>query len=178
MHRAVIATAGTVLGLAALLSYRSSGTVTAQKIALGNGPSSGPAASTTTTAPAGSPGATGTTGTNGTTGSSGATTTVPPATSSPASSASHVYVGQQVPYFYGQIEVAVTVKGGKLVNVTVPQDQATDPHSASINQQAVPMLEQSALAAKSLNFYAVSGATYTSDAFAQSFQSALQKAGL
>jgi uncharacterized protein with FMN-binding domain len=46
-----------------------------------------------------------------------------------------------------------------------------------INSEAVPVLVQEALAAQGVNFDVVSGATYTSDAFAQSLQSALTAAG-
>jgi uncharacterized protein with FMN-binding domain len=44
--------------------------------------------------------------------------------------------------------------------------------------QLVPVVEQEAVPARGLNFNAVPGATFTSDAFAQSLQSALQKAGM
>lgn len=86
-------------------------------------------------------------------------------------------MGNLVQYFYGDIQVAVTVDGSKIVNVSVPQNGAVDGHSQAINSYAVPILEQEALSAQGLNFNAVSGATFTSDAFAQSLQSALQKAG-
>ena len=51
MRRAVIATAGTVAGLVALLGYRSSGTVNVQRVSVGTAP--GPSATTSpgTTAP-------------------------------------------------------------------------------------------------------------------------------
>ena len=62
-------------------------------------------------------------------------------------------------------------------NISIPQESATDPRSQSINSQAIPILTSEALAAQSLQFDVVSGATYTSEAFAQSLQSALTKAG-
>ncbi len=148
MRRAVIATAGTVVGLVALLGYRSSGTVNGQRVTVGT-PSSPP----TTAAP----------------GSGKARTTAPPAT--------RTYDGQLVTYLYGDIEVAVTVDGDRIVNVTVPQNSAIDGRSAMINSEAVPVLIQEALAAQGVEFDVVSGATYTSDAFAQSLQTALSTAG-
>ena len=73
--------------------------------------------------------------------------------------------------------MAATLQSGRIVNVTVPQNGAIDGRSQTINSYAVPILEQEALAAQGLNFNVVSGATFTSDAFAQSLQSALSKAG-
>ena len=102
-------------------------------------------------------------------------TTVPAGGNSAASSGT--YTGQLVDYAYGDIEVSVTIKGRRIISVSVPQNDPTDPRSQMINLQAVPILEQEAVTAQGLNFDAVSGATFTSDAFAQSLQSALQKAG-
>jgi FMN-binding domain len=47
--------------------------------------------------------------------------------------------------------------------------------SQYISQNAIPMLIQETLKAQSAHIYIVSGATYTSDAFAQSLQSAITK---
>jgi uncharacterized protein with FMN-binding domain len=177
MRRAVLATAGTVVGLAALLSYKSSGTV--KPVSFGSGAG---APGTTTTVPAGS----GTTGPSATTVPPGRTgTTAGPVASSPTTStapgatlAQATYAGQLVTYLYGDIEVDVTTKGGHVVNVSVPRNDAVDGRSQMINSYAVPILVQEAEKAQGMNFDAVSGATFTSDAFAQSFQSALTKAKL
>ena len=93
-----------------------------------------------------------------------------------SSSSDRTYTGQDVSYRYGDIEVAVTVDGGRIVTVSVPQDDAFSPYSQTVNSAAVPILVREAVAAQGLNFDVVSGATYTSDAFAQSLQSALDKA--
>ncbi|HTV12871.1 MAG TPA: FMN-binding protein [Acidimicrobiales bacterium] len=95
----------------------------------------------------------------------------------PTGSSAKTYPGQLVTYLYGDIQVSVTIEGRRLVNVDVPRNDAVDPHSQLINSEAVPVLEQEALSAQGLNFNVVSGATYTSDAFAQSLQTALQKEG-
>ncbi|MGA3221380.1 MAG: FMN-binding protein [Acidimicrobiales bacterium] len=162
MRRAVIATAGTVVGLVALLGYRSSGAVNVQRATIGTGPS-GPAtpAPGATTLPSSAP-------------TTGAPAGRAPATTSPAS---RTYDGQLVTYIYGNIEVAVTRAGSRVVSITVPQNSAIDGRSAMINSEAVPVLVQEALAAQGANIDVVSGATYTSDAFAQSLQSALSAAG-
>jgi uncharacterized protein with FMN-binding domain len=52
------------------------------------------------------------------------------------------------------------------------------PRSAEINAQAGPLLRQEVLQAQSAKINVVSGATYTSEAFAQSLQVAIQRANL
>ena len=164
MRRAVIATAGTVVGLVLLLGYRSEGAVKVDKVDAGAGTSSAGTGTNTTVGP----------GTNtGTTIGTNTATTVPTAASS---SSDRTYTGQDVSYRYGDIEVAVTVDGSRIVTVSVPQDDAFSPYSQTVNSAAVPILVREAVAAQGLNFDVVSGATYTSDAFAQSLQSALDKA--
>jgi uncharacterized protein with FMN-binding domain len=73
--------------------------------------------------------------------------------------------------------VQITVAGGRITHISIPQESSTDPRSQSINSQAVPILTGEALSAQGLNFDVVSGATFTSYAFAQSFQTALTQAG-
>ena len=163
MRRAIIATVGTVVGLTALLSYKSSGAVRLPKVALGTGQN---APGTVVTPHA--------TSTPTTAGNPGPATTQPPPTTA---SAQRTYTGQDVQYIYGDIQVAVSMQGSRIVNVAVPQNGAIDGRSQMINSYAVPILEQEAVAAQGLNFNVVSGATFTSDAFAQSLQSALSQAG-
>jgi uncharacterized protein with FMN-binding domain len=173
MRRAVIATAGTVVGLVALLGYKSSGAVNVQRVSVGTDPSGAPA---TTIAPATSAPTTAAPG--GKTVTTAGPTTAGPTTAGPTTTgpATRTYDGQLVTYLYGNIEVAATLDGHRIVNVTVPQNSAVDGRSAMINSEAVPELVQEALAAQGVNFDVVSGATYTSDAFAQSLQSALSAA--
>lgn len=56
-------------------------------------------------------------------------------------------------------------------------DEATDPRSAQINSEAIPMLSDQVLEAQSANIDGVSGASYTRAAFEASLQSALRKLG-
>jgi uncharacterized protein with FMN-binding domain len=161
MRRAVIATAGTVAGLVALLGYRSSGAVNVPRVSIGTDPAGPAPTAPATTLPSGPP-------------TTGAPAGRAPATTSPAA---RTYDGQLVTYLYGNIEVAVTLGGPRIVGVMVPHNSAIDGRSAMINSEAVPVLVQEALAAQGVNIDVVSGATYTSDAFAQSLQSALSAAG-
>jgi uncharacterized protein with FMN-binding domain len=74
--------------------------------------------------------------------------------------------------------VQVTLTGSKITAVTVLQLPNGDPHSARIAQYAVPQLTQEALTAQSAKINSVSGASYTSQGYIQSLQSALDKAGV
>jgi len=87
-------------------------------------------------------------------------------------------VGATVNYYFGTLAVSVTVSGSHLTNVTVPSlNDGGNYRSQSIDQYAIPILEQEALTAQSANIQGVSGASYTSAGFAQSLQSALSKLG-
>jgi uncharacterized protein with FMN-binding domain len=86
--------------------------------------------------------------------------------------------GPGVSYGYGTVSVKVTVSGSKILNVGIASiDDGGNPRSESIDQQAIPILEQEVLQAQSANIQAVSGASYTSAGFTQSLQSALQGLG-
>ncbi len=64
----------------------------------------------------------------------------------------------------------------KITNVRVPLSPNHTDRSIYINQQALPYLIQETLKAQSSRIYVVSGATNSSDAFAQSLQSAILRA--
>jgi uncharacterized protein with FMN-binding domain len=83
--------------------------------------------------------------------------------------------GSTVQYGYGALAVKVTARGGRIVNVTVPYIQTAEPYSQQLASQAIPTLRSEVLAAQNANIQGVSGATYTSQAYAQSLQSALDK---
>ena len=83
------------------------------------------------------------------------------------------YTGSVADAYYGNIQVKVTVSGGKITDVVFlqyPSDRGT---SVRINSQAMPYLKQEAIAAQSANVGIVSGATDSSLAFQQSLASAL-----
>jgi uncharacterized protein with FMN-binding domain len=84
-------------------------------------------------------------------------------------------VGPEEQFGYGVLDVRVTVSGSHITDVSVPVLQTAEPTSQQISEQAIPMLRAEVLSAQGLNINAVSGATYTSDAYAQSLQAALDK---
>jgi len=87
------------------------------------------------------------------------------------------YTGAAEQNQYGTVQATLVVTGNTITNVIIsaPQD---NPRSASINSYAVPILVSETLRARSANIDAVSGATYTSDSYIGSLQSALAAAHL
>lgn len=99
-------------------------------------------------------------------------------TSSGSSTASGTFTGTTAQTRYGPVQVQITVDGGKITEVTALQLTNQDGRSVAISQQAAPVLRQEALQAQSAKIQAVSGATYTSDGYVTSLQSAIDQAGL
>lgn len=85
--------------------------------------------------------------------------------------------GDTVQTRYGPVQLRVTLTGGKITAVTTLQLPQDNPRDQEISGFAVPQLTQEALAAQSARIDSVSGASYTSDGYIQSLQSALDKAG-
>ncbi|WP_258066079.1 FMN-binding protein [Rathayibacter sp. AY1D5] len=135
----------------------------------------GAAPAVTTPTPAGAPAST--------TPSAGAPTYPPAGTRStaparPSASADGTWTGSSVPTRFGAVQVAITVAGGQITDVTAVHLTDKDGRSVSISHRAAPILRQEVLAAQSANVQAVSGATYTSDGYLTSLQSAIDQAGL
>lgn len=163
MKRGRLVVIATIAGLAGVLSFHT------KPATLSFGPAvGGPAA------PGGSPTSAPTSTTMG------PASIGPPATTSPSTSpaATRTATGAAINYNYGVLSVAATVSGTKLTNVTIASiNDGGNFRSQSIDQQAVPVLEQEALQAQSANIQGVSGASYTSAGFQQSLQSALSQLG-
>ncbi|MDF2443273.1 MAG: hypothetical protein JWR01_1476 [Subtercola sp.] len=79
---------------------------------------------------------------------------------------------------YGTVQVSITVTAGTITDVTALRLTDKEAKSVSISNRAAPVLRQEVLAAQSAQVASVSGATYTSDAYLTSLQSALDQAGL
>ena len=83
--------------------------------------------------------------------------------------------GAMEQFGYGELAVRVTVTGNRITNVTVPALQTTEPFSRQLREQAIPLLKSQVLAADGASINGVSGATFTSEAYATSLQAALDK---
>jgi uncharacterized protein with FMN-binding domain len=79
---------------------------------------------------------------------------------------------------WGPVQVRVTVASGKVTDVSVVQYPNDNPRDEEINSYALPILAQETVDAQSANIDMVSGATYTSQGYVESLQSALDQAGL
>lgn len=93
--------------------------------------------------------------------------------SSGTSTATKAVTGDSVDAQYGAVQVKLTVSGGKITKAETLQAPTTGPGG-----DAVPKLNQEVVTAQSANVDAVSGASYTSEAYKKSLQSAIDKAGL
>jgi uncharacterized protein with FMN-binding domain len=161
--RAAITIAATVIGLFLLVSFRTPPSNTGSGVAL---PArSQPSASSTPPAvtPSGAP-------------PSGGRT--PAATASPSATVlkDGSFTGKDFPNFYGDVQVQVIVSGGKITDVKALQYPTDRPQSAYISSVAIPYLHDEVLKAQSAQIDIISGATFTSDSYAQSLQSALAQA--
>lgn len=133
-------------------------------------------AGTSTTGSAGS----GTTG-SGTTGT-GSTSSGPAGTeSSTSASATAIdgtFTGSTVTTRFGPVQVQIQVSAGTITDVSALQLTGPDRKSVQISNRAEPILQSEVLQSQSSSISMVSGATYTSDAYITSLQSALDQAGL
>ena len=177
----------TLVGLAGVLTFRSSATSGSLSASLGatarsstgssstGSPSTGSSSTAKTSTPkTTAQGASGSPGTAGGSPTGAPVTTVPKPAASAASGPVSA-VGAAAQYGYGVISVKVTVSGSKITDITIANLQTAESYSQQIANQVIPMLRSEILKAQSLKVYAISGATYTSDAYAQSVQSALTK---
>ena len=81
--------------------------------------------------------------------------------------------GDSVMTRWGPVQVAATVSGTRVCEVHAVVWPSNDGRSQQINAYAIPALDQMATASEGTQLDYVSGATYTSDAYAQSLQSIL-----
>jgi uncharacterized protein with FMN-binding domain len=83
------------------------------------------------------------------------------------------FSGRTVTTLYGPVTVKITLAGGKMTDVAAALPQ--NGRSAEVSGFAGPQLRQQALTRQSATLDTVSGATYTSDGYRQSLQSALDQ---
>jgi uncharacterized protein with FMN-binding domain len=152
MRRALFALSSTIAGLVLLLSFKTQ-----------------PATVTTPPAAVGTP-APGTAG--------GASPTTAPSSAGSGATGTKTITGAAADTRYGPVQVQITVTNGAVTTVSAVDYPQNDPRDAQINSFAIPQLNQEATAAKSTSIDMVSGATFTSQGYIQSLQSALDQAGL
>jgi uncharacterized protein with FMN-binding domain len=172
-RRAATALAGTAIVTVLLFSFKTpaelvgAGGVSPSAVVDdgGNGEGASPAPATTT-APTPAPG----------------TTTAPPPAPSDATTGGGTadvteVTGPTVSTRYGPVQVKIEVSAGTITDVVALQ-LPSGGRSGRISDSAEPTLHDEALAAQSASIDGVSGATYTSRAYEQSLQAALDQAGI
>lgn len=102
-------------------------------------------------------------------------TAAPTATASPGAgaTANGTIVGSVIETRYGPVQVQVTIQEGRITDVQALQLPSDHPRSAELSQNAASVLRSEVLAAQGAQVDLVSGATYTSAAYLQSLQAAL-----
>jgi uncharacterized protein with FMN-binding domain len=200
MRRITLAIVSTVAVLVLLFSYRTSlgdpgpGGATAQAASEARVLTSGPPA--TTAATAGSSAGAGddpnqittpdnsssTTSTStpdpqAATGSTPSTATPPTGRATTPTAGTQTVQGAEEMTRYGAVQVDVTISGGVITEVQAVQYPYRERLDQEINDAAIPELRNQVLSAQSADVAGVSGATYTTQGYLASVQSALDAAG-
>jgi uncharacterized protein with FMN-binding domain len=173
MRRAVLTLGGTIAGLAALLSFKTHPAgLTAETT-----PTPMQAGSTSSSPAAGS-GAPQAKSSAAVPSHSATPKTAGGGSSSSGASAmtTRTVTGQVENTQYGPMQVQVVLTGKKITKVNVLQETNLGAESQQIDAMAIPQLTQETLTAQSARIDAVSGASYTSQGYIQSLQSALDQA--
>jgi uncharacterized protein with FMN-binding domain len=85
-------------------------------------------------------------------------------------------LGPVVETKYGPVQVRVTLRSRRIVDVAATQLPSDLARSVEISNHAAPILHDEVLQAQSAQIDVVSGATYTSQGYIQSLQAALDSA--
>lgn len=86
------------------------------------------------------------------------------------------FTGSATSTRYGPVQVQITVTGGKIVDVQAVEYPTDNSRDRQINERAIPQLVSETLNAQSADIHFVSGATYTSQGYLDSLQSAIDQA--
>lgn len=163
MRRAILAITGTIAGLVALLSFKSHApSIPSAAAASGAGSGAGapaPASSSSSSSSSGSG--------QGQGFATGALTGLP--------AGERTVTGKVADTAYGPVQVELAVRSHKIVKVSVLQQPTATAHDIQIGQFAFPRLISETLTAQSAKIDAVSGASYTSQGYIESLQSAVDR---
>ena len=155
----------TVLGATVGLKLYATGeTVTSSPVSAAQPRTSTPSATTPSATATPTPSAT-----------ASASASAPEATATPAAPATRTIDGDVVNTRFGPVQVQITLSGSTITAVKDLQYPNGSGRDIEINDQALPILDQEVLQSQSANIDTVSGATYTSEGYIQSLQSALDK---
>jgi uncharacterized protein with FMN-binding domain len=174
VRRVIVTSTATVSGIVLLIGLKShpAGTSSGAAKTISSGGDPGPVATSSAPAAGGTGGGSSSSG-----GSTGGPTAAPTTKAAGGSTGTRVITGTAADTRYGPVQLQVTFSGKKITKIDVIQYPTESGRDQEINQYALPILNQEAIAAQSAQIDAVSGATYSSDGYAQSLQSAIDQAG-
>jgi uncharacterized protein with FMN-binding domain len=166
MKKIVLWLMSTLTALVLMFGYHTS---TSSSAAASGGDSSLAAPATSGTSTSG-------TSTSGT--STSGTSTSGTSTSGTSTSGTTTVTGSAAQTRWGPVQVKLTITDGKITAVDVVEYPDSNGKDQQINAEALPILVKETLSAQSAKIDMVSGATYTSNGYLTSLQSALDQAGL
>jgi len=191
VRRAILAFVATVAGLVVLLSFKTaSGKSTNRPVALAGTTPSDQTASSDNSAPSDNPAPAASSTPSSQPSQPGQSTPTQTPTQTPTkaptkaptkTAGTKTVTGSSVPVTegfrtFGNVQVQVTVSNGKITKLVAVDYPNGDPRSYEISRYSIPVLGQEVLSAQGTSIDIVSGATYTTEAYAQSVQAALDKA--
>jgi len=159
VKRALGAVFATTVGVVWLVTFRV--TPHARPVAAAPPPSPAPATSETpSSAPAATP-------------TPAATATPTPAPANRPANGS--YTGALVPTRFGDVQVRIVVTSGRITDVVAVQMPNDRARSAEITQYVTPVLRSEVIRAQNAQIDVISGATFTSEAYAESVNDAMRQ---
>ena len=167
MRRIIVSCAATISGVVLLLSLKPHSTATTSSASISTGSSQ---SSSTDGGTSASP--------SPSTGSASSSASASSSSGSGSSTSTQTFTGTAAQTRFGPVQVKITVKNKKITNIEVVEYPSDNPKDQQINSYALPVLNQEAISAQSAQIDSVSGATYTSDGYVSSLQSAIDQAGL
>ena len=160
MKRAITAVVATIAGVAWLVTYR----VT---------PHANPvAAAAPAEQPAPTPADTPTPAASATPAAAATATPTPVPTNKPANGS---FTGAVIPTQFGDVQVRVVISSGRVTDVSALQMPTDRARSAEITQYVTPVLHDEVIQAQSARIDVISGATFTSEAYAESVNDAMRQ---
>jgi len=154
MRRVILAVTGTIAGLVALLSFKAHAPTVPVAATSGTGGSSSASSSS----------------------SSSAARTIPgefQSVAGPLTAGETAITGKVANTVYGPVQIKLIVKSHKIVKVAVLEQPTNTIHDIQIGEFAFPKLISETLSAQNAKVDAVSGASYTSEGYIASLQSAV-----
>jgi len=158
VKRAIGAVVATVVGVVWLVTFRV--TPHARPVAAAPPPSPAPATSETPSSAPAAPAATAT------------PTPTPAPTNRPANGS---FTGALVPTRFGDVQVRIVVTSGRITDVVAVQMPSDRARSAEITQYVTPVLRSEVIRAQNAQIDVISGATFTSEAYAESVNDAMRQ---